>query len=199
MSSANSTNFPSSFSNLVPYLYFLLKRSGQDFPGLYLKRLKGSRAASAGWAGRKWAWSDHSHSWSLLPHQCHCWRQFLHSSTFCSDGSPADPYPVFSGYLKDDSPTPCTELCSAKLCWGLLTFFGVFTRGPQARQLCQVSGSRGFSMPTPAWLPPFFVLREPASFCSLPWLSFCVSSWSMLPHSPFCMLFGNLNVGLVCP
>ena len=87
MSSANSNSCTSSCSNLVPYLYFLLNCSGQDFPGLYLKRLKGSRPASVGWVGRKWAWSDHSHSWSLLPHQRHCWRQFLPSSTLCSDGS----------------------------------------------------------------------------------------------------------------
>ena len=96
MSSANSNSCTSSCSNLVPYLYFLLNCSGQDFPGLYLKRLKGSRPASVGWVGRKWAWSDHSHSWSLLPHQRHCWRQFLPSSTLCSDGSQLLPSSVYS-------------------------------------------------------------------------------------------------------
>ena len=69
--------------------------------------------------------------------QYHCWRQFLHSFTLCSDGPQAGPDPGFSGYLKDDSPTPHTELCSAKVCHRGCLPSSVLTRGPQARWLCQ--------------------------------------------------------------
>lgn len=187
MSSANSNSCTSSCSSLVPYLYFLLNCSGQDFPGLYLKRLKGSRPASVGWAGGKWAWSDHSHSWSLLPHQHHCWRQFLPSSTLCSDGSQL---------VLTQSPMVIWKMTAPLSCYLLRCIPPVV---PKQGSCAKWLGPGGVSMPTTAWQLPFFVLRGPMSFPSFPWLSCWAPSWSMLPYFPFCLLFWNLNFGLVCP